>query len=401
MLLLLPVVATAGWFGWQKVQGRPARATNGSATHNAQTPVPAPKDAHPQRIRLIAAGDFLPHDAVNKAAKKPDGTYDYLPMMASFTPIFNAADIRFCNLSAVTGGARFGISGYPKFNGPTEFSRDMGRLGCNLVNTGTNHSFDRNQAAIDVTLDTWAQVPGMLAVAGQNRSAQEQQQVRYFTVKGVKFAFLAYTTYINTDAPVQDSYGVNVYNRKFAAQQIAAAKANGAQIIIASMRWGTEYSPTVTAQQTSEAHFLADQGVDLVIGHGTHVLQPVTRIAGASGKQTLVWYGIGNFLTSQDQKETLFNGLPVVDFDIPTLKITSVAFLPIYMHYEWTAAQRAASDLLARHDLKMYLLDDATQPMIDAQQLGTTVAEQRQRMQGMLNANFAVPMITAAQYLSS
>jgi poly-gamma-glutamate capsule biosynthesis protein CapA/YwtB (metallophosphatase superfamily) len=395
---MLAVVAGGGWFGWQELSTKPTKAVSGMRMHNMQTPSPQPKDLHPYRIRLIAAGDFLPHDAVNRAAQKPDGTYDYLPLMNSFVPIFGAADIRFCNLSAVTGGAQFGISGYPKFNGPTEFSRDMGRLGCNLVNTGTNHSFDRNQDAINVTLDTWAKVPNMLAVAGQNRSSEEQQQVHYFVVKGVKFAFIAYTTYINTDAPVQDSYGVNVYSRRFAAQQIAAAKVNGAQIIIASMRWGTEYSPAVTAYQTSEARFLADQGVNLIIGHGTHVLQPVTKLTGASGNETLVWYGIGNFLTSQDTQETMFNGVPIMDFDKTTLKITNIAFLPIYMHYEWAPAQKAASDLLSRHNLKMYLLDDATQAMIDAQQFNTTVAQQRQRLQNLLNTNFPIPMITAKEY---
>jgi poly-gamma-glutamate capsule biosynthesis protein CapA/YwtB (metallophosphatase superfamily) len=398
LLMLAVVVAGGGLFGWQRLQSKPTKAVSGVRTHETQAPSPEPKDLHTNRIRLIAAGDFLPHDAVNRAAQKPDGSYDYLPLMKSFVSIFGAADVRFCNLSAVTGGAQFGISGYPKFNGPTEFSRDMGRLGCNLVNTGTNHSFDRNQAAINITLDTWAKVPNMLAVAGQNRSPEEQRQVRYFVIKGVKLAFIAYTTYVNTDAPVQDSYGVNVYSRKFAAQQIAAAKANGAQIIIASMRWGTEYLPAVTAYQISEARFLADQGVDLILGHGTHVLQPVTRVTGAGGNEALVWYGIGNFLTSQDAQEPMFNGLPIVDFDKTTLKITNVAFLPTYMHYEWTPAQKAASDLLSRHNLSMYLLDDATQAMIDAQQFKTTVAQQRQRLQTVLNTNFPVPMITARQY---
>src|SRR5438046_5087546 len=163
LLMLAVLVAGGGWFGWQQLSSTPTKAVSGMRTPKPQTPAPEPKDLHPNRIRLIAAGDFLPHDAVNRAAQKPDGSYDYLPLMNNFVPIFDVADIRFCNLSAVTGGAQFGISGYPRFNGPTEFSRDMGRLGCNLVNTGTNHSFDRNQDAINVTLDTWAKVPNMLA----------------------------------------------------------------------------------------------------------------------------------------------------------------------------------------------------------------------------------------------
>jgi hypothetical protein len=81
------------------------------------------KPEHPDRIRLLLAGDFIAHDSINAQAKQADGTYDYMPMIADFTPIFSAADIRFCHDANLNGGAAFTISGYPKFNSPTEFVR--------------------------------------------------------------------------------------------------------------------------------------------------------------------------------------------------------------------------------------------------------------------------------------
>jgi poly-gamma-glutamate capsule biosynthesis protein CapA/YwtB (metallophosphatase superfamily) len=320
-------------------------------------------------------------------------------MIKDFTPIFSAADVRFCHDANLNGGAAFTIGGYPKFNSPTEFVRDMGKIGCNLVADGTNHSFDRNQDAINASIDTWKKVPNMLAVVGQNHNQAEHDTVSYFTVKGVKFAFLAYTTYLNLDAPAQNDYGVNVYSNDFAASQIKTAKDNGAKVIITSIRWGTEYSGDVSASQKSTAQFLADQGVDLVIGHGSHVLEPVAQLSGAGGKKTLVWYSIGNFLNTQEPPETLFNGLPVVDFDKNTLQVTGMSFLPIYQHYEWTAAQAAADDIAARNNIHMYLLENATQAMIDAQQLKTTIAAQKQRITTTLNADgLTVPLITSKQY---
>ena len=356
------------------------------------------KDPQPQRIRVLAAGDFIAHDAVNQAAKKADGSYDYMPLMSRFTAVFQAADIRFCNDANLTAGAAYGISGYPKFNAPTEFARDMGKIGCNMVNVGTNHSFDRNQDAINASIDTWKAVPQTLAVVGHNRTMADHDVVQTFSVKGVKFAFLAYTTYLNVDAPVQNDYGVNVYSDAFAKKQIAAAKAEGAEVIIVSIRWGTEYSPGVTAAQRQTAQFLADQGVSLVLGHGPHVLAPVATLTGSGGNKTVVWYSLGNFLNTQISPETVVNGLGVIDYDKTTKQITSMGFLPIYMHYEWTAAQAANEDLMARHNLGMYMLDDASQTLFDAQQLKTTPQAQRTRLQNTLNSETKVPLISLDEY---
>jgi len=373
----------------------------------AQPPRPASSagdsssSSHSNRIRLLAAGDFLAHDSINANAKQPDGSYNYLPMMDSFTSIFHGSDIRFCNDGNLNGGAAFGISGYPKFNSPKEFVRDMARLGCNVVNTGTNHSFDRNQAAINASVDAWAAQPNMLAVVGENKNQAQHDQVHTFTIKGVKIAFLAYTTYLNTDAPAQDNYGVNVYSEGFAASQIKQAKAMGAKIIIVSIRWGVEYSPAISVSQRQTAQFLADQGVSLILGHGSHVLEPAQQLTGSGGNRTIVWYSLGNFINTQLPADTLFNGVAVIDYDKNSHQITNMSFLPLYMHYEWTAAQaktQSPQDLLARHNIKMYLLEDTTRQMIDAQQLDTTVQQQRQRLQTTLNTYMKIPLINQAQY---
>lgn len=390
ILVLLGI--TVGYMFNKKV---PTNEQTAKATHTNKKVV----DTHEKRIRLLLAGDFIAHDSINSQARAADGTYNYLPMVEDFVPIFHNADIRFCHDANLNGGAAFKISGYPKFNSPTEFARDMGKLGCNMVATGSNHSFDRDQTAIDASVDAWKQTTNTLAVVGQNQNQAQHDAVNYFTVKGVKFAFLAYTTYLNSDAPAQNDYGVNVFTTDYAARQVKTAKDNGAQVIITSIRWGTEYSGDISDSQKTTAQFLADQGVDVVIGHGSHVLEPVARISGASGKKSLVWYSIGNFLNTQEPPETLFNGLPVIDFDATTHAVTNMQFLPIYQHYKWTAAQAKADDIAARTNIHMYLLEVADQSMIDAQQLQTTVAAQKERISSTLNSlGLTIPLITSQQY---
>jgi hypothetical protein len=242
----------------------------------------------------------------------------------------------------------------------------------------------------------------MLAVSGENKTQAQHDAVSYFTMKGVKFAYLAYTTYSNSDAPTLNNYGVNVFNKDFASSQIKTAKANGAKIVIASMRWGTEYSTAVNAEQTADAQFLADQGVSLILGHGSHELQTVNQLTGSSGNKTVVWYSLGNYINTQEPPETLFNGIAFMDFSAKTGEVSNLQYLPIYMHYEWTPAQQAADNTNARTAVKMYLLDNATQAMLDNQQLKTTLAAQKQRLIDTLGQDGQqVKMVTAAQLASN
>jgi hypothetical protein len=374
----------------------PAKSAAPVLSTKKPTPKPVAVDT---TIHLVATGDWIAHDSINAAAAKGD-TYDYSPLITAAKPEFSKADIRFCNDPILNGGKALGIKGYPKFNSPTEFVTDMGAFGCNLVNLASNHSFDYTQANISASVDAWAAIPKTLAVAGENRNQAEHDAVHYFTVKGVQFAFLAYTTYVNNDAPIQNDYGVNLFSKDVATAQIAQAKQHGAKVIIVSMRWGTEFTTTRNAEELTDAQFLADQGVNLVFGHGSHELQPAQELTGSSGNRTLVWYSLGNFINTQIPAETLFNGLAYMDINPKTFAISNLQFLPIYVHYSWTAAQAAAQDTNARTNVQLYLLKDVSQSMIDDQQLKTTVAEQKQRMSNTLNAyGLNIPLVDSAHSL--
>ena len=389
VILVLTALSVAAGLSFYKPTIQP-KMTSRPAPHAVQT------TASKTAISMLLTGDWIAHDSANAAAKQPDGSYNYLPLVDVYAPLFKHTDIKFCNDPILNGGSALGITGYPKFNSPTEFVSNMGAFGCNLVNTASNHSFDFAQANIDASVDAWSKVPRMLAVAGENRSQGEHDTIHYFDTRGVKFAFLAYTAYSNT--PPQNGYGVNVYTKDIAASQIQTAKTAGAQFVIVSMRWGVEYSPTISVSQQTIAQDLSDAGAKLVLGHGPHVLQPVEQLTGKTGNKTLVWYSLGNFLNTQEPPQTLFNGVAQLTIDPKNLSITPTGFLPFYMHYEWTPEQAKADDTNARTAVKMYLLENTTQPMIDAQQLHTTVTEQKARLEATLNAKgVKVPLLTSRQ----
>jgi poly-gamma-glutamate synthesis protein (capsule biosynthesis protein) len=368
----------------------PSRGQAGASGSTASA-----SSAPPTSVRVVATGDMIAHDAILQEGKQADGSYAFDGMLTNMKPYFARADVRFCNEATPAGGPDFPIKGYPVFNAPIEWSRAIEGVGCNLINLGTNHTNDHGQPLIDAFRASWDGRPGVLAATGANRTQAEHDAIAYFTVNGVKFAFLTYLTYNNSQNGT--AYGVNDYTTAGAKAQIAEARAN-ADIIIVSMRWGTEDQPDVNSTQRQDALELADDGADIVLGHGPHSLQPVERLTGAGGRETIVWYSLGNFLNAQLPLSELIGGFAVMDIDVATKKVASIGFLPTFSHYTWTPAQQAAHDLLARHDFSMYALDKAGAVLGDVQD-GSTVEDQTNALNVELNKDTKVAILTSEQYL--
>lgn len=385
LVLILAGLGVGGYFAWQAYGSSSGQSDDGDAVADVESP---------QSLTIVGTGDMIAHDAINLRAETEDG-YDYLQMMKGMRPYFEAADVRFCNQAVLGGGSEFGISGYPVFNSPTEFARDMAAVGCNVINTGTNHTNDKEQEVIDASVAAWDDLNGVLAVAGANRSEEELQAVSYFELHSVKFAFVSYTTYSNV--PNRSEYSLTTFQEDLVARQLSEAREQ-ADIVMVSMRWGTEYADEINVEQTNQSQFLADQGADIVFGHGPHVLQPVEKLSGQDGRDTYVWYSLGNFLNSQLETETLTSIFAVLEVDIDTKSITEIGYLPVYMHYEWTEEQKVNDEFLARDNFAMFLLEEAQEPL-SRSLLGTTVEEQQARIEEVLNRYQEVPLMTKDQYL--
>jgi len=355
------------------------------AISGSPTPTPTPTDT---RVKVSAMGDMLPHDTVNAAALQPDGSYDYTPFLSSIKPLVADSGIVFCNQEVSSSGAAFGISGYPVFNAPEKFSADLvNGVGCNAINIANNHMADKGQDSINATRAVWDSLAPLL-ISGANRSPEEQQVVSVTDVQGIKFALVSFAEYSNVPAT---DYGLNVFgNDAMLTSVMATARAN-ADVVLVSMHWGTEYSHGVNDAQRNEAARLVELGADVIIGTGPHVLEPVEWIPASDGSQTLVWFSIGNLLSTQLEISQLIGG--IAQFDVvktPTgvISIEAPSFIPTYMHYEWSPAEAAAGNLLARHNLHVYPLADAAEPLSRAF-FNTSVDEQQAYVTSILG-----PLVT-------
>lgn len=367
--------------------------TANGANQNAE---PAPTEA-PQTsgtFRMIATGDFIAHDAINARAK--DAGTNYAPFFQDMIPIFEKAQIRYCMQASNAGGDAFGISGYPTYNAPLQWVGGIASVKCNMVNLASDHSNDKGQAAIDANIAEWKKFPEVIKT-GAFSSQAEHDAVVYATISDFKIAFLAYT--IPSAKPPANTFGVAMYSQDVAKAQIAAAKQAGAQMIIVGMRWGADYATDPNPQQNAEAQFLADQGVDIVLGNGPHVTQPVARLARAGGGETVVWYSIGNFFHAQLEPETNVNCVAAMDIDTGSKKVSSIGCLPVYNHYEWPAAAEAGGNLLARTNFKVVPADTAAELFKTGYMAKkTTLQAQIDRLKASTNKLTEVKMLTSADF---
>lgn len=268
-------------------------------------------------IRVAAMGDMIAHTAITNGAKTADG-YDYAQYFKKIRPLYKDADIVFCNHEVPAAGVEYGISGYPTFNAPVEFSKDLHEgAGCNVLNLANNHIADKGQAGIDATLDSINQ-RDILAHAGANKSSDEQRQVRYFMKHGVKFAFLAFADFSNNKSISPTA--VNLYHTTALFDDLVKEARQKADVVLVSMHWGVENASEVNADQPTMAKKLAEANVDVVIGTGPHVLQKTEQVKRADGKEMLVWYSLGNMLSGQLKTDERIGVIAQFDIDIRNKK---------------------------------------------------------------------------------
>ena len=276
--------------------------------------------ADASKVTFSAVGDSLGTDNSMPIAQRyasSSGGYDFTPFYQEIGPVVQAYDLRFINQETVMAGTDDGrtYSGYPVFNSPDAMLDAIAAEKFNIVNFGSNHTWDMGSYGIERTQSLFAEHPEIMLV-GSYTSADDRSTVHMIERNGTTFAVLSYLYGDNSYAEESDfpnTYYSCPFNKETMATEIARAK-EVADAVIVYMHWGSEYVSEPNEQQTDYAQFLADQEVDLVIGSHAHITQPAKYVTGASGKKTLVVYGLSDFLSGWTLTDTILSGLFTCDF---------------------------------------------------------------------------------------
>ncbi|MBQ2744486.1 MAG: CapA family protein [Lachnospiraceae bacterium] len=262
------------------------------------------EEQQPISIDIIMVGDILLHDRVNESGLMEDGTYNYDHMFAQVKDDISEADIAIVNQEVILGGRDMGLSGYPAFNGAFEVGDSLVDAGFDVVLHATNHALDKSKKGIFSCLSFWEENYPEIGVLGIHDTETDAEEIYVKEVEGIKIAVLNYTYGTNGIAlPSDMPYAVDMWDEDAIKADVELAKTM-ADFIIVCPHWGTEYVFEETKDQQKKAQFLADLGVDLVIGTHPHVVEPVKWVEGVNGNDTLVYYSIGNFINATSGDHT-------------------------------------------------------------------------------------------------
>jgi poly-gamma-glutamate synthesis protein (capsule biosynthesis protein) len=265
------------------------RAASLAALVLSPTIVATPSTRH---ITLAFTGDTLLHQPVVRAATTAAGGYDFSPMFADVAPVLSAADLAVCHLETPIAPPSEPLSTYPLYGVPAEIAGGLAAAGYDRCSTASNHTMDRGVAGIDATVTA-------LAAAGLGQSGMartpEEAIPAIFEVNGVRVAHLSYTFGFNgLRLPPDEPWRSNTIDPATIIAAAHDARLRGAEVVIASLHWGTEGSSNVTRFQRSVAEAITASGeVDLIVGHHAHVVQQIEQINGR-----WVVFGLGNILSN-------------------------------------------------------------------------------------------------------
>ncbi|MNL20678.1 Capsule biosynthesis protein CapA [compost metagenome] len=248
---------------------------------------------------------------------------------------------------------------------------------------------DKGVEATNATIDAWTGLKP-LAISGANKDLASQNKVSYGTVNGIRFGFVSFADFNNNVAT--PGYSINNYHDEALVRRLVGEARSNADVVMVSMHWGVEDLSEVSPDQKQAVALLGLLGVDVVIGTGPHVLQKAEILSRPDGGRMVVWYSLGNMLSSQFDIRELIGGIAefdIVKTDTEKIKIEGLGFTPTYMHYEWTVAEKARDDVLARKNAKIYLLKDAADPL-SRSLFSTTVSQQRQYVVDILGPDVVV-----------
>lgn len=262
------------------------------------------------KLSLLATGDGLIHNTIFRTYSTGNNTWDFSPALEEVKDIISKYDLAYYNQETVFGGTNLGISGYPRFNTPSEFGDAMLNAGFNMVSLASNHSLDKGETGIVNSYLYWQTTNTLFHGMASSQEAHDNS-IMIKEKNNITYTMLSYTEMTNgLPVPNGKDYLVNVYDPEKVKEDIESVR-DKVDVLIVAMHWGTEYQSKPNAKQKEIAEYLASLGVDIIIGNHPHVLQPVAWI-----DDTLVYYSLGNFISNQygtDDYNKLISVLATLD----------------------------------------------------------------------------------------
>jgi hypothetical protein len=312
-------------------------------------------DSADEKILIAAVGDILPHNALQEQAY---GSRDgFTTLWSRVLPWLKAADITFGNLEGptargVSAGGRVGPDPGPTLNGKIYWGNDfvfnfhpriildLQESGFDILSLANNHTYDRSWQGVDVTIDEFNSVSQ--AFVGVRKSTETQTPWHTIVKKGSwKIAFLACAEMSNIPPRGVRQFLYCGQDLGVILREIDMLKQDRSiDAIIVTPHWGDEYQRYPKKFQKDFASKVLAAGADAIFGAHPHVLQPIEKQVMPDGREAVVAYSLGNFVSGQGDRDPGLNAAKKLTAILylglskdrrGKTWINGVSYLPVYM----------------------------------------------------------------------
>lgn len=291
-------------------------------------------------IHLAAAGDLNVTDQVIWSGHN-SGTFDYTNAFMDVAPILSAADISVLNFEGNFYGTPYGTD---SVSAPQEMAAALQAAGVDLLQAANSQSITNGINGLTATLAA-IRAAGLEPVGAFSTNAEFNSTKGYTIcqVNGVTIAFVAFTKGMDgRGLPTGSENCVNLLYEDYATtyqtvnkdgitkilRNVAAEKPD---LTVALLHWGSEYNDTISSSQKSIVNLMQKEGVDVVLGSHSHMVQQITYNE-TTGQ--LVAYSLGDFFGDASRSGTSYSiilDLEITkDNDTGETKVTDFSYTPIY-----------------------------------------------------------------------
>ena len=314
------------------------------------------KQIEANTVHLVAVGDNLIHEHIYQSTDTSQTVWNYDHLYTNIKEDIRSADLAAVNQESIFVADHSNVSAYPAFGSPTEVGDALVTAGFDIVEHATNHVFDKGTSAINETLSYWNSSHPDIKVLGIHDSQESADTVTTVTCKDITFALLNYTSTINGEAyNAVPAYMIDFLRTEKVSADVAKAKASS-DMVIAFLHAGEEYSSEPNQDLKNFLQLLLSQGVDIAICSHTHVLQNFETLTDDQGNEMLVYYSLGNFISTQKEPKCLLGGMADItitrDPQTKELSISDSKLIPLVTHYNYE-----------KNEYSVYKLEDYTEEL--------------------------------------
>lgn len=231
-----------------------------------------------------------------------DGQYNFEYVFEDINNIMKKSNVNFYTQQGILGGKDLGLTSYTNFNTPYDTATELAKVGFNTISLASYHANDRGVQGITNAINFLNE--NKITYSGISLNEEDRLKNSIIEKNGIKVALLGYT--MGSTIATNNTYSVSIYSEEQVKKDYDAIK-DQADIIMVAIDYSNNRSLEVTEQEKTIANYLANLGVDIVIGNTGYSVQPIEKI-----NNTLVFYSLGNMLSGHSLIDNKISA--IVDF---------------------------------------------------------------------------------------